>query len=197
MAIQDRSPTGNGTTSLWDTATGAPTKWQACDDRGDGDPGTGSPDDATTYMQDNDANEIQHFTFSAFAITSSTITSVINTVRGARDAASTGACSTDHIIRVNGTNYTAGGVSHTVADVWAQDDNVWLTNPNTGSAWTEADVEGTGANPLQQCGVQAGAMNVGDVVNCTMVYISVDYTAAGAVSARASHALVGSAAGWW
>lgn len=50
----------------------------------------------------------------------------------------------------------------------------YSTNPKTGSAWTVADINGTGSNPLQQFGVASSDLNPG--VQISMVYAQVTYT---------------------
>ena len=54
-------------------------------------------------------------------------------------------------LRIGGTYYDA--TTHSVGFVTATREDVWATNPATAAAWTVADVNGTGANPLQNFGV--------------------------------------------
>jgi len=80
-------------------------------------------------------------------------------------------------MRVNGIRYA--GTEQALTTSYANYTWDWLTNPNTGIAWTEADVEGTGPNPLQEFGVRAINVGGGEQINCTQTYITVTYTEAG------------------
>lgn len=168
MATQDRLPTGNSAVSdTWVTGT-AGNKWDDVDDP------VGTPDDATTYILKNDANNaIQLFTFTAFAITSSAISHIRVFVRAQRTAA--GACTIRRQLRVNGTTYLVS-TNATATTSWADYTADQLTNPNTALAWVEADVEGTGAAPLQEIGLGISNWNAGEELQATQMYAQVDYT---------------------
>jgi hypothetical protein len=169
MTTQERLPTGNGTTDLWESAT-AGNKWDDVDDP------VGAPDDGTTYIFEDDGNATQLFTFTAFAITSSAISHIRIYARAQRTVA--GSVGLHRRLRVNGTTSNVGTQS-SATTAWADYTVDQLTNPDTALGWTEADVEGTGANPLQEFGVAATGFNAGERLEVSAVYIQVDYTEAG------------------
>lgn len=167
MATQDRLPTGIGFINYW-TATAGANKWEDVDDP------IGTPDDDTSYISHATSFQEQLFAFTAFAITSSAIASV--TVSAVcREVSSADANDISLGLRVNGTYYNGSNKSLTTS--YATYTTTWLTNPNTGSSWIEADVEGTGANPLQEFGISTRSVTVEK--RCTQIYITVDYTEAG------------------
>jgi hypothetical protein len=137
-------------------------------------------DGDTSYIESNTGAQGQWFALPTLSFSSSAIASV-NVKAFCREIA---AAEVQPRLRVNGTNYSGtstgvpNGASYSVMP-WA----AWTTNPNTGAAWVEADVKGTGSNPLQECGIQSAQVGVGDEVRCTHVYIEVDYTAAAATGA--------------
>lgn len=164
MATQDRNPTGDGASVQWTPSTGS-THWNLVDEV--------TANDDTDYVSATTANIKDLFTFSAFSITSDDITSVkvilrVRTLTGTRTPSA--------ILRVNGTNYLTSLGS--IGVTWTTITTTWSTNPDTSLAWTEADVEGTGANPLQQIGIDSGGL--GPDMRCTQCFATVDYTAAGA-----------------
>lgn len=168
MATQDRLPTGDSATNDNWTALGGGSKFSEVDDP------VGTPDEDTSYINKSGAGAApQDFTFTAFDISSSAIASITVTLR-TRVAA--GVVSTIVRIKVNGTAYTTGSIA--TSGSYTNKTNTWLTNPNTGVDWTEADVEGTGANPLQEFGVSSGSQGAGEEIRCTQAYITVDYTPA-------------------
>ena len=78
-------------------------------------------------------------------------------------------------IRVNVTDYLGSP-----ADPGTSYSNITrtlATNPDTGSAWTEADVEGVGSNPIVHMDHRMSSVTA--EVRCTQCSIEVDYTAAG------------------
>ena len=166
-ATQDRLPTGDGVTTAWESNGANPNRWEDVDDT------IGAPDDATTYLFENDGNDSHLFTFTAFSITSSSIASV--TVFGRCQRTAAGDISFLPLIRVNGTTYFDS--SHAATTSWADYTTAFTTNPDTAAAWTEADVEGTGANPLQQFGIAPSGFNAGEELQCTQTYLTVTYTA--------------------
>jgi hypothetical protein len=169
MATQERYPTGNSAVSnAWTAGTGG-NKWDEVDDP------AGVPDDETTYMFNANANQSQLFTFTPFAISPSAIASVSVVVRSRKETSTS--YNTRARLLVNGTAYIINLSGETTS--YATQTLTWTTNPNTGIAWTEADVEGTGANPLQEFGVSSIGQGAGETIRVTQCYIVVDYTAAG------------------
>lgn len=167
MATQDRSPTGDYSIA-W-TPLGGGNNYVEVDDA------PGAPDDDTTYNYRQNSNGQDHFTFSAFSIDSSAVAKLTITIRAMRTAA--GATNTKSQVVVGGTLYTGAVMSSQTT--WTDHPQDWLTNPDTGSAWIEADIEGTGSNPLQRFGYRSGNLSSGKEVRATQVYATVDYTATG------------------
>lgn len=75
-------------------------------------------------------------------------------------------------IKVNGTWYAGTAVNFTTS--YSDVAFLWETNPDTGLAWTVADVNGTGANPLQEFGyISSGGTETNRRVS--MAYIESNY----------------------
>lgn len=55
-------------------------------------------------------------------------------------------------LKVNGTYYNNGTTHNPANGGCTSRSDSWTTNPNTSAAWTVADVNGTGSNPLQAFG---------------------------------------------
>jgi hypothetical protein len=173
MATQTRVPTGAGDTNNYSFASGGSDHYLEVDDP------VGTPDDSTTYVSAVAVNgRIELFTFAAFSISSSAIASVAVKSRMQRIGSNTAA----HRLKVNGTVYVGASASPGLS--WADASETWLTNPDTGIGWTEADVEGTGANPIQQFGFSSAGVGVGEESQCTQCYCEVDYTAGGAAAPK-------------
>jgi hypothetical protein len=81
-------------------------------------------------------------------------------------------------LRINGSNYDSAQIN-SITGSYTQICNTWTTNPDTSSAWTEADVEGTGSNPIERFFVLSDNVGSGDEIRVTQTYIKVNYTAAG------------------
>lgn len=73
---------------------------------------------------------------------------------------------------VNGTAYNATGQALTGS--YANYYSEWTTNPDTGSAWTKADVEGTGSNAIENWGIGANPVS-GEEARVSQVYLKVVY----------------------
>jgi hypothetical protein len=169
MATQDRLPTGIGNQTNWTSSTGS-AKYLDVDDA------IGAPDDATSYLYRADSGAAQQFTYTAFDITASAVAYVRVTARVQRTA--TGDCNSQGRLRISATNYITGSAS-ALTTSWTDYTYDSLTNPASGAAWTEAEVEGTdGTYPLTEFGLQCGGMATGEQAECTQVYGTVDYTAA-------------------
>jgi hypothetical protein len=83
-------------------------------------------------------------------------------------------------LRVNGTVYD--GTTQDVPTTITNYVHDWTTNPNTGSAWTVNDVNGSGSNPLQYFGYGISPGNDGKGTYWGRAYqcdILVNYTAGG------------------
>lgn len=75
-------------------------------------------------------------------------------------------------LRVNGTYYQAA--THNPSTTTTQRLDRWTTNPNTTAAWTVDDVNGSGASPLQNFGVNGPDSN--PVWRLGAIQLVVDYT---------------------
>jgi hypothetical protein len=162
MSSQTRVPTADGDIrGTWNTSP----YWDDVDET--------TPNDADymtgTAVVSNSAYNL--FSFSAFSIPAgSTIQDLTVYVR-ARDASS-GVNNIRASIKVKGTNYN--GTSNDPGTNWTTYSYSYTTNPNTGSAWTVADINGTGASPLQQFGVYTSDLTPN--VPVSMVYAVVNYS---------------------
>ena len=130
----------------------------------------GSPDDAASYIYKTDSDGTQGFIgFPAYS--SSSTQKIVLHFRGR-------AVSGDVLVRprllINGSSYVGTDLPMTASYA----DYTWeLTeNPDTSSAWVEADVEGTGSNPIQEVGFEARGMSAGEEVRITQAYETVHYT---------------------
>ena len=79
-------------------------------------------------------------------------------------------------LKVGGTLYgaTDGGADPTTS--WADRSYAFTTNPATSAAWTVADINGSGANPLQAFGINSTDSNPN--IQISQCYAVVNYTAA-------------------
>lgn len=159
MATQSRLPTGDGGT-LQHTAS-AGNRFECVDDP------IGTPDDDSTYIFRTANNATTTFTFTAFDITSSAIEKVSVTYRRQNATGSSfdrGAVLVSAVLRESTSEATPGSYGERTVE--------WTTNPATGSAWTEAEVEA-----ITEFGVRNLATASGEF-RCTQCYITVTYTEA-------------------
>ena len=160
---QVRVPTGDGDTSgTWNTAP----RWDDIDET------TPNDTDYMTGVSTSGGSAYQLFTFSSFTIPAgSPITDLTVYVR-ARDAASGNSNNIRPSIKVNGTLYNTTATSIDPGASFTTYSYSFTTNPNTGSAWTVDDINGTGANPLQQFGVYSTDLDPD--IDISMVYAEVN-----------------------
>ena len=134
-----------------------------------------SPDDTDYIKGTTDTANFFHFTFTAFSIpTGSTITNLTVYVR-ARDGfnAAVGTNDARPGLRVNGTNYDGTASTNNPGSTFTTYSYAFTLNPNTGSAWTAEDINGSGAAPLQQFG--AASSDGAPDFDVSMVYATVNY----------------------
>lgn len=91
-------------------------------------------------------NGIFWFGFQAFSVPSGAQISSVSLTRSGGTAG---------YIRVNGVSYSGSS---------------WATNPNTGAAWTVADVNGSGSHPLQLIGAEFAGYSTIDTLSVTVTY---------------------------
>ena len=111
-----------------------------------------SADDDTTYIYIQDNGGDQGFD-NLPTLSAGTILGVAIHYRAKEQA---GSMSLYPRIRVNGVVYSAS--PEAVTGSYANYSYEWTTNPNTGIAWTETDVEGSGSNPLATWAISAAGM---------------------------------------
>lgn len=176
MATQTRSPTSDQSASGTWTGT-AGTRYTLVDDHPDS-AGSDSLTHGTT------AGAIQ-FGFSAFTLQGNA--SISSLAVNYYDAKTGGAAAQmGGRITVNGTAYSAS--THNPANgSWTLRQDSWATNPDTSSAWTAADLAGTGSNPLQYFGVYSGDAN--PTVQLASIQLEVTYTLPTGVGIAATSAL--------
>jgi hypothetical protein len=133
--------------------------WEDVDDT------PGAEDGDTTYGYRQTSIGYHMFTFTAFSITSSSITNVTVGFICRETVA-------DSSIRARllsgGTGYT--GSNKSLTSDYAESTQVWDTNPDTSSAWIESEVEA-----LTQFGFDAQNMAEGEEARCTATRITVNY----------------------
>jgi hypothetical protein len=84
------------------------------------------------------------------------------------------------ILRTNNVDYETGAINFKPArDTWLNFNNVWATNPYTASAWTKTEVANL------QAGIRASSLGSGETVQCSEIWIVVDYTPAPSAHADA------------
>jgi hypothetical protein len=130
------------------------------------------------YAQVNYEYSYQLFNIASLSVpASASVTNVTVYVR-ARDATS-GSNDIRPCINVNGIRYNAtfGNDPPIPTSPYTTYNYVYNTNPATGLAWTAADVNGTGSNPLQQIGVFSNDLTPG--IQVSMIYIQVNFEAGG------------------
>lgn len=162
-----RVPTGDSVREAKDDWTAAGSKYVEVDDP------VGSPDDATTYATCADANWNQMFTFSPFNIPpTATIDSVV--VYG--DCYEV-AGSTYVRLRIYAGAAEAYDSQRNLDASWTMYDSgsEFATNPETASAWTVADINGTGDHPLTEFGGSGYGISGGESFRCTQLYIEVTF----------------------
>lgn len=166
QSTQERIPTGQGVYDNWDASSG-PEEYQDVDEY------QASPGDSD-YMYINDSIGTQTHTYTDFDITSSSITNVTVYYRCRESSGQTRARST---LVVNGTPYNDDSTKNLTGSFKTYS-YPWTINPDTSVAWTEADVEGVGSNPLEEFGVQNQGTTGGEGVECSQNSILVTYTEA-------------------
>lgn len=175
MATQTRFPTSNHATSNWTSSTGG-NKWE------DVDEAVGSPDDDTTYIYRQASDGSQVFNYTAFAITPTAINKV--TVTSVTRRTSVGVNQVRNIL-FTGTTARLG-TAQDLSDSYVIYATDWLTNPQTGAAWEENEIEQTDATTthrLTQLGVNGTGIGATEEVRCTQLYMTVDYTEVGGATA--------------
>lgn len=160
--------TGNGTFNDWGSSPVVANKSENVDDP------VGFPDDDATYVRlaTFALNGRQTFIFDNPNLSGVEITKLTMHTRIWRNAV--GGNITTALIVVNGTRYLIG--SSIAPNAWTDFEFDYTTNPDTGLAWTFADINGDGPNPLQEIGFRATGLDAGEEQRCTQAYMTVHYT---------------------
>jgi len=159
MATITRAPTSTHSSSgTWDS-----TLYTTVDDY---------PDTTDFLTHGTTAGFIQ-FGFTAFDVPTGATINSIKVRQYLRKTGPAGNSAGERLV-VNGTAYT--GSARNLSKTATGYESTWTTNPNTSSAWTVDDVNGSGANPLQYFGMVATDAN--PTIELASIEIEVDYTAA-------------------
>ena len=136
----------------------------------------------------------QTFGFAAFSVPADAVIQNLTVYYRAAKIASQGA-NIRASLKVNGVYYdtTDAGVNPSQTPTITTYSRSFTVNPATGAAWTPADINGTGTNPLQAFGVTS--TDLAPDVNVYMNYAQVNYTrtVAGAAVMTGSGTLAGAA----
>ncbi len=152
-------PTADGS-SFWTASSGTDRYAMVDEVSSDGD---------TTYISRADSSNNQFFN-NLPSLPAGTILSVDIHIVGKYTG---GGLSLNARITVNGTSYNSTAQNATTD--YVEYTFTYATNPNTGSAWIKADVEGTGSNPLQAWGLTCGSIAAGETAIATQVWMVVRY----------------------
>ena len=142
----------------------------------------GNPDDDTTYIYTSDQYSIQRFTFNAISITPTSINSVKIFYRAKKTSANE--TTLKGVLYVEGTDYYETNPVTLTTDYQDFTTTEWLTNPKSGVAWTEEDIEASGGtNRLTRFGLYKPS---GNEMRCTQIYMIVNYETASVTSVALS-----------
>jgi hypothetical protein len=169
MSVAQQLPTGEGDRTA--TVTVYPASPTTAYDKVD-DP-IGSPDDDTTYIYLTATGRCL-FTYPAFSVPAGAAISRVSVFYRHKQAGN-GGNNIASALKIGGSYYdTIDPGINTTKNVWNNRTYDYPTNPKTGVAWTADDVNGVGANGLQQFGVYSSDVSPNPYV--TAVYIEVAYT---------------------
>ena len=155
---QTRVPTADGDTNgTWNTAP----CWDDVDET--------SENDTDFMIGTTDGGGYKLFTFSPFTIPAGSPIADLTVYVRAKDNSS-GTNNIRPYIKVNGNRYYGSSINP--GTNYGTNSYSFTTNPDTDAAWTVADINGTGANPLQQFGVYSSDLNPD--IDVSMVYAEVN-----------------------
>lgn len=162
MATQTRRPTGDGDNSgSFGTYPTAAYKYLNIDE---------AVADDNDFFYDIDASAVYHcFTMPNFSCPDGAVFEHLAVV--ARVSGYPG-IQIQLMAKVNGTLYYGG--AEYISGPTEYKIKYFTTNPDTSSAWTVADMNGVGSNPLQQFGIYIGPSNW--TVNVFQMYVVATYS---------------------
>jgi hypothetical protein len=167
-ANQQRVPTADGgVRGRWNTAP----RWDDVDET--------TPDDSDymTGVSTTGGYAYCLFTFSPFSVPAgSTITDLTIYFRARDQGGGNPRNNIRSSLRVGGTYYHTDSTSVDPSSSFTTYSYAYNVNPATSAAWTVADINGSGANPLQQFGVYSTDLNPD--IRVSMVYAQVNYSTA-------------------
>jgi len=161
------SPTGAGANSEWTSSPGGPAGWDCVNDA------IGAADDDTTYVSSSTVNATDTYVFGTPAVPVGATVFAVYLYR--RHRAVSGSWTQAPMLRCGGTDYQLTNFSLS-STAYADSVTKHQTNPRTTVLWTVDDLNGIGANALQEFGFLTGG---GNEARITQVYIAVRYTPAG------------------
>jgi hypothetical protein len=170
---QTRVPTGDYSSSgTWAVYPTSPTtKW----DKVDEDPHDSDSTYLTLGTTSGTPTGYALLNFSAFSVPSgATITSLTVGYVARDDPSGSSGNNLRAAIRAGGTDYLTTDAGANPGNNYALGTYSFATNPKTSSAWTVADINGTGSNPLQAFGINSSDAN--RPIRITQVYAQVSYT---------------------
>jgi|GEM_PF-963978 len=164
---EDKLPDGDGNYALWTIAgsTPAATRWQSVDDP------VGGADDGVTYIASPDDTSRNSFSFQNLGVVGVTINWVAITVRAQRSSGSGGSASLQIFYRQGGNNYHNANLQ-ALSTSWANYSLAgwnYTTNPATGAAWTESEING------MEWGVRRNSSTSSRLAWVTQMYVTVNY----------------------
>jgi hypothetical protein len=164
---QKRFPAGDISSSgTWAVSPASPTtQW----DKVDEDP----HDSDSTYLLHGTTNGTALFSFNAFSVPAGATAIKNLTVYLVASDDTPGNNRMQPAVRVGGNDYLTTSTSTEVPNSYGTISYTYTTNPQTGAAWTIADINGVGANPLQGFGVRSADAN--PRIRLTQVYATVSY----------------------
>lgn len=121
-AVKVTAPTGAGATTAWTPSTGA--NWAAVDEQ--------PANDDTDYVSSATVNQVDTYAFADLGANVGAIDAVNVVLRARKDDAGTRQVAP--VARPGSTDRV--GATKTLSTTYQLVDNLWLTNPDTSSAWT-------------------------------------------------------------
>jgi len=130
-----------------------------------------SPDDSTYAYLDGDDAQNQDVGYPAFSL-GDNVDEIIQVYVSSRFWSTVGGDPMRNLLYVNGTRYSGENYSPGITP--RQYFDYYVKNPDTDAAWIQADVEGTGPNPLEYAGCRA-IISAGNQARWSQQYLCVEW----------------------